>query len=28
LLIGLVNSPDKDKMIYIKQLESIFKNVK
>ena len=28
LLIGLVNSPDKDKMIYLKQLESVFKNIK
>ena len=28
LIIGLVNSPDKNKMIYIKQLESVFKNIK
>ena len=28
LLIGLVNSPDQDKMIYLKQLEAVFKNVK
>ena len=28
LIIGLLNSPDKNKMIYLKQLESVFKNIK
>ena len=28
ILTGLVNNPGSEKMIYIKQLESIFKNIK
>ena len=28
LFIGLVNIPDKDKMIYVKQMETVFKNIK
>ena len=28
LFIGLINSPDKDKMIYVKQMETVFKNIK
>ena len=28
LFIGLINSPGKDKMIYVKQMETVFKNIK
>ena len=28
LVIGLVNNPGQDKMIYLKQFEAIFKNIK
>ena len=28
LFIGLVNIPEKDKMVYVKQMETVFKNVK